>query len=293
VKPRIETASEIGFCYGVRKAILMLEKAAQKYGHVDSLGAVVHNEQVIKNLEKQGVNIIQTPEDKINPVVAISCHGVSPEIEYQLKNKGLEVIDTTCKDVHRAQIAAKELADSGYFVIIFGDAKHPEVKGLSGWAKNNGTAITDSHEFEIMETKPRKIGIIAQTTQVPEYFLNFVKNIIDIALTRDSDIRIKDTICPGIRRRQSKSLELAKNSDLVLVIGGKTSANTRHLFEICAQETVAYLISSADEIQKSWLKGKKHIGVTSGTSTPEEVVLEVVKRLEVLSNKADSQKRSI
>jgi 4-hydroxy-3-methylbut-2-enyl diphosphate reductase len=289
MKVKIEKVPEIGFCFGVRRAIDTLEKAAHDRGKVDSLGAVVHNEQVLKQLGYIGVRVIETPEDIQNSVVAISSHGVSPKIEAVLKAKNVEIIDTTCSFVRRAQLAAKELADAGFFVVIYGDEKHPEVKGILGWAHENGLATLDAGAYKSLMEKHRKVGILAQTTQIPENFIHFVKQLIDIILTRDTEIRIIDTICHGIRRRQAASLKLANKSDLMLVIGGKASANTRRLMDLCAGYTETHLIGKAEEIEKSWLDNKKHIGVTSGTSTPQQTIDEIVKRLEDLINRSSNR----
>jgi len=275
----IRKAEEIGFCFGVRRAITTLEQAVIKKGGLDSLGAVVHNEQVTQRLNEMGVNIVQSVNEIKSKTVSISSHGVSPQIEAELKTKSVEVIDTTCPFVKRAQIAAKRLSESGYYVVVYGEAQHPEVKGILGWTNGKGMATLDVKPFAESAVLGRRIGILSQTTQVPPNFTRFVKDLIEITLNKDAEIRVIDTICHDIRKRQVSSLELARKVDLLLVIGGHSSANTHRLWEICSKETETYLISKADEIKPDWLKNKKEIGITSGTSTSEETIEEVIRRI--------------
>lgn len=280
----IKKAKELGFCYGVSRAIDMLEKAARQYGSVETLGPVVHNEQVSKKLNKLGIRIINNIQDITNPVVAISSHGISFGLEADLRSKPVTVIDTTCPFVSRAQIAARRLVEAGFFVIIYGEAGHPEVQGILGYAHNKGLATLKGADVAKLNPLPRRLGILSQTTQIPEHFNSFVKNVIDLALQKDAEIRILDTICHDIRKRQSLSLELASEVDLMLVVGGKSSANTRRLLELCSSKIETYMIDNAEDIDPIWLKGKNSIGITSGTSTAGFSIKEVIKRLESLSS---------
>jgi 4-hydroxy-3-methylbut-2-en-1-yl diphosphate reductase len=283
MKAKVEKAREIGFCFGVRRAIATLEKAAREVGRIDSLGEVVHNEQVLQKLNQAGVRVIQKPNDVSEGTVAISAHGVTPEVEKALRDKDVKVIDTTCPFVRRAQIAARKLAEAGFFVLIYGDSEHQEVKGILGWAQGRGLATLDIETFLKLGKIPLKVGILSQTTQIPENFNRFVKGVIDVALTKDAEIRIIDTICHDIRNRQVVSSQLAKEVDLMLVIGGWSSANTRRLLELCSSVTEARQINRADEIDPAWLEGKKRIGITSGTSTPDQTIDEVTARLDSMT----------
>jgi len=274
----IEKAKRTGFCFGVRQAINLLEKVARERGGVETLGAVVHNQQVLQKLGEIGVKTVNNIDDIQGDTVVTSSHGVSPDLEERIRTRH-KVISTTCPNVQRAQSAAAELAESGFFVIVYGDAGHPEVKGILGRAKGKGLATTDEQAAAALEPLPRKIGILSQTTQVPGHFREFVKKIIDLALTKNSEIRVIDTICHDLRERQAAALELAKRADLMLVVGGRSSANTKRIAELCAQITETHLIETADDIKPAWLKGKRHIGVTSGASTAEETVEEVMKKL--------------
>jgi 4-hydroxy-3-methylbut-2-enyl diphosphate reductase len=277
--PEIEKASKTGFCFGVRQAIDTLEKIARERNGVETLGAVVHNQQVLQKLAEIGVKVVYNIDDIEGDIVVTSSHGISPDLEDQIRSRHNEVINTTCPNVRRAQKAAARLVDAGFFVIVFGDADHPEVKGILGWAKNRGLATTDESVVGALEPVPRRLGILSQTTQVPAHFREFVKKIIDLALRKNSEIHIIDTMCNDLPERQDAALELARRSDLMLVVGGHSSANTNRLAEICSRVTETHLIETATEIDPEWLRGKQHIGVTSGASTAEDTVNEVMRRL--------------
>ncbi|MFC2067007.1 4-hydroxy-3-methylbut-2-enyl diphosphate reductase [Chloroflexota bacterium] len=280
---RIEKADKTGFCFGVRRAVNILERIAHEHGGVETLGAVVHNEQVLQRLAMIGVRVAKSLEDIKDDIVATSSHGVSPELEEEIRARHIGVISTTCPFVQRAQVAARRLAESGFFVVVYGDVNHPEVKGILGWAKDRGIATVDEEFLSAFDRPPRRLGILSQTTQIPAHFAEFAKKIIDCALTKDSEIRIIDTICHDIRDRQAAALELANRVDLMLVIGGRSSANTNRLAELCATAATTYLIETAEEIQTSWLQGRNSIGVTAGASTDEQTVEEVLLKLKSMA----------
>ncbi|MBI3931456.1 MAG: 4-hydroxy-3-methylbut-2-enyl diphosphate reductase [Chloroflexi bacterium] len=277
---RVEKAAAIGFCFGVKRAIDTLRKVAHERGQVETLGAVVHNQQVMRRLADIGVRVGNSLDEIRGDIVAIGTHGISPQLEDELRTRYTEIINTTCPFVHRAQIAARRLVRSGFFVVIYGDANHPEVKGILGWANGQGVATLDKNLMATLEYLPRRVGILSQTTQIPARFTEFVKEIINSALVKDAELRIIDTICHDIRERQQAALELANRVDLMFVIGSHTSANTNHLAELCATVVPTHLVETAEEIQPSWLQGHHHIGVTGGASTAEETINEVVARLE-------------
>ncbi|MFC1946249.1 4-hydroxy-3-methylbut-2-enyl diphosphate reductase [Chloroflexota bacterium] len=283
MKFEIEKAEKTGFCFGVRRAVNTLEKLAGSRGGVETLGAVVHNEQVLERLAKLGVRVAPDIPAITGDVIVTSSHGVTPETEETLKNRNLEVVSTTCPFVLRAQGAARRLAEAGFHVIVYGDRDHPEVTGILGWARGKGLATTTVAEVNRLTPLPRRLGILSQTTQVPAYFLDFVKGIIDSGFVKDSEIRIVDTICHDIRERQESALALARRVDLMLVIGGPKSANTKRLGELCAAVTRTHLIETAAGISPRWLDGVERVGVTSGASTPESVVEEVIERLAELT----------
>ena len=281
---RIEKAAEIGFCSGVKRAIEILEKTARERGRVETLGAVVHNQQVLQRLAKIGITVANSIDDIQAETVAIGAHGVDPRLEDEIRARYTDIVNTTCPFVHRAQAAARRLARSGFLVIIYGDATHPEVRGILGWANGKGVATLDENFIATLEHLPRRLGILSQTTQIPAHFTQFVKKIIDSTLAKDAELRIIDTICHDIRERQQAALELANRVDLMLVIGSHTSANTNHLAELCATTTKTRLVETAEEIQPSWLQGHHHVGVTGGASKAEETINEVLARLEALSS---------
>jgi 4-hydroxy-3-methylbut-2-enyl diphosphate reductase len=279
----IEKAAGIGFCLGVRRAIDILERVAAERGGVETLGAVVHNQPVLRRLANIGVKVIDSVPDIQGDVVVTSSHGVSPQVMEEIRSRNIKVVDTTCTFVKRAQIAARRLTDSGFSTIVYGDADHPEVRGILGWAKGKGTAILDTAEIAQLKKLPRRLGILSQTTQIPACFADFVRGLVESPSFKDTELRIIDTICHDIRQRQANALKLAKESDLVIVVGGHTSANSRHLVELCSTLTETYLVETDDEIQTSWLEGKQLIGVTSGASTDEQTIDEVVTKLEAMA----------
>jgi 4-hydroxy-3-methylbut-2-enyl diphosphate reductase len=279
----IKKAADIGFCLGVRRAIDILEPVARKRGGVETLEAVVHNQQVLRRLAALGVRVVKSVDDITGDTVVISSHGVGPKVEEEIRARQINIIDTTCPFVKRAQVAARKLAESGFYTIVYGDNDHPEVRGILGWAGGKGMATLDAGDIARLDGLPRRLGVLSQTTQIPDRFAAFTKKLIDSALVKDSELRIIDTICHDIRRRQASALKLARESDLVLVIGGSTSANTRHLVELCSTVAKTYLVEAADEIKPTWLKGQRRIGVTAGASTDEQTINEVLKRLKALA----------
>jgi len=276
---KIEKTKEIGFCFGVKRAVAMLEKAAAERDSVETLGAVVHNQQVLQRLEALGVRVVRSVSEVRGRTVAIASHGASPLVEAELRERGLEVINTTCPFVHRVQIAARRLSQGGFFVVVYGDAAHTEVKGVLGWAEGKGLATRDAAAVAGLLPLPRRIGVLSQTTQVPVDFTIFARQLLDLAFIRDSELRIIDTICHGIRTRQAEALELAGRVDLMLVIGGRSSANTSRLAELCATITETRLVQSAEDIVPAWFKDRATVGITSGASTPEATIDEVTRRL--------------
>ena len=279
----IEKAASPGFCFGVKRAINLLEKTARERGGVETLGAVVHNAQVLQRLADSGIRTVKDIDDIKGDTVATSSHGVSPQLNRQIRERNIDVINTTCPFVNRAQVSARRLAESGFFVIVYGDVNHPEVKGILGWANGNGIATLDLDFLDTFKRIPRRLGILSQTTQIPAHFTEFVQDVIDRAFTRDFEIRIIDTICHDIRERQTAALGLASRVDLMLVVGGHSSSNTNLLTELCSTVTEAHLVETAEDIDQTWLAGKEHIGVTGGASTPEETVNKVIAKLESMA----------
>jgi len=279
----LNKASNIGFCMGVRRAIDIITDVADKKGGVETLGALVHNQQVLKKLAAHGVRIIADVSQIKGKTVVISAHGVGPEVMQEIASRGIAVIDTTCPFVKRAQTAARRLTEAGFYTVVFGDLNHPEVKGILGWADGRGIAMLDAGDLKKVAELPHGLGLLSQTTQIPAAFTRFVKEVIDLALVKDAEIRIIDTLCYDIRRRQSDTLSMAQVSDIVFVIGGRSSANTRHLFDLCSTVADTHQIETAAEINPAWLDGREKIGVTAGASTDDETIDEVMSRLRDLT----------
>ena len=276
----IKKAAGIGFCFGVRRAISILEKVARERGGIETLGAVVHNRQVVQRLSASGIRVAWSMDEIRGKIVATGAHGVSPEVEEALRRRNLEIVNTTCPFVRRAQMVAARLARSGLFVVVYGDAEHPEVRGILGWAGGRGLATLDEKAVVELTPLPRRLGIIAQTTQVPAHFAQFAQRLVELAFTRDSELRIIDTICHDIRKRQAAALDLARRVGVMLVIGDHTSANTNRLVELCSAVTRTYLVETAQEIEPSWLEGYTSVGVTGGASTDEQTINQVLSRLQ-------------
>ena len=278
---KVEKAEKIGFCFGVKRAIDVLETVARERGGIETLGAVVHNQQVLDRLARIGVKVARNLNEVTGNVLATSSHGISPQVEQTIKARGIEIISTTCPFVNRAQVAARRLAEADFFVVIYGEADHPEVKGIMGWTKDNGIATLNESFLRKLKQIPRRIGILSQTTQIPAKFMEFVRDVMDVSFARDSEMRVIDTICHDIRERQAAAIKLANKVDLMLVVGGHSSANTNRLAELCSKVVETHLVETAKEVEASWLRGKKHVGITAGASTAEQDVDEVFARLKV------------
>ena len=281
----IEKAREMGFCFGVRRAINILKKAARQYGGLETLGAAVHNQQVVAELAKAGVQVAESLDDLRGNIIAIASHGVGEQVMADIEARGLQLVDTTCPIVRSAQMAARGLAEAGFSIIVFGNADHPEVKGVLGWTGGKGLATLDTQAVTRLSRLPHRLGILSQTTQSPARFAEFVAMLVGSTLDRLSELRVVNTICGATRKRQAAALELAGRVDLMVVVGGRTSANTIRLTEMCAATGVGtYQVESAAEVKEAWLKGRRRVGVTAGASTPTQAIDEVVLRLDNIAS---------
>jgi 4-hydroxy-3-methylbut-2-enyl diphosphate reductase len=274
----IERASEMGFCFGVRRAIDLVEKAARERGPLPTLGALVHNRQVVEGLEECGVSVAASLDEVGGSIVAIASHGVGPDVIEQAKHRGYGIVDATCPFVRKAQVVAQRLGKAGFWVLVYGDAAHPEVRGVLGWAGKESSA---SLEVPALASLPGRLGILCQTTQSQERFGAFVSRIAHRKLAECSELRIFNTVCDATRRHQASALELAERVDLMFVVGGQDSANTLRLARMCSDTGVhTYHIETAADIAPGWLRGHERVGVTAGASTPDEVIDEVVAALD-------------
>jgi len=279
---KIEKAEKLGLCFGVRRAIKLLKEAANKYGEIETLGPVAHNRLLVEALANLGVKPINRLDQAQGRILAITTHGTSPAILSEIKARHIRIIDTTCPIVRKAQNAAKELAETGFNVIIFGDAKHSEVKGLLGWTGDKGIAALNMRQIDSPGKSLSRLGIISQTTQTKSAFIEFVGQLIGMLGPKTEEIRLVNTLCKVTQGQQEAVIKLAGKSQLMIVIGGSNSANARHLVEICSPLVETHLIETADEVKTSWLAGKRRIGITAGASTPDEAVEELIGKLKSL-----------
>jgi len=279
---KIEKAKKLGLCFGVRRAIKLLKEAASKYGEIETLGPVAHNRLLVQALADLGAKPIGHLDQAQGRILAITTHGTSPAVLSEIKARRIRIIDTTCPIVRKAQNAARELADAGFDVIIFGDAEHSEVKGLLGWAGDKGIAALDIRQIRRTAKSSSRLGIISQTTQTQSALIRFVRQLMGAVGPKIEEVRFINTLCKVTQGQQEAALELAGKSQLMIVIGGSNSANARHLVEICSPLVETHSVETADEVKSSWLAGKQHIGITAGASTPDEAVEELIDKLRSL-----------
>ena len=277
----IKLATSLGFCFGVRRAIDMVVGAATERERISSLGSIVHNPVVASKLKSQGVEIIDVLDASSAPAVAITAHGAGPETYRRIGDAGRELIDTTCPIVAKAQRAAWRLVNSGFKVIIYGDANHPEVRGVMAWTRGKGVVLASAEEA--VEISGRKVALMCQTTKSQESYAKFISGFLDRHIDRMNEVRIINTTCPETEDRYEAARELAREVDLMIVIGGRNSANTGKLAATCsAAGAETRQIEHEDELDAAWLRGKRAVGVTAGASTPDESIGGVVRRLREL-----------
>jgi 4-hydroxy-3-methylbut-2-enyl diphosphate reductase len=279
---RIEKAEKLGLCFGVRQAIKLLKEAANKYGEIETLGPVAHNHLLVEALANIGVKPINRLDQAQGKILAITTHGTSPAMLSEIKARHLHIIDTTCPIVRKAQNTAKELAEAGFDVVIFGDTEHSEVKGLLGWMGDKGIAALNIKQIDRSGKLPSRLGIISQTTQTQSAFIEFTRQLVGMVGSGIEEIRLVNTLCKVTQGHQEAATRLARRSQLMIVIGGSNSANTKHLVEICSPLVETHLVETAEEVDDSWLVGKHHIGITAGASTPDEAVEDLIATLRSL-----------
>ncbi len=272
-------ARENGFCFGVKKAVELTEAATESGRPVFNLGQVVHNPKISERLAARGVTVIQDPAEAESGIVVIRAHGVPPAVRASIEEHGLECIDATCSLVLRAQRFTKQLADEGYRVIILGTPAHPEVVGLVGFAGSDHVIVETKDEWDKLP-KMKKPGVVSQSTQPPWAFKELVGHVAEIS----QELKVFNTVCPVTIKRQNAATELAGETDVIVVVGGKNSANTRELVNLARmQGKTAYHVEGAEELEPAWLAGKDRVGLIGGCSTPMETLLEVKERAEALA----------
>lgn len=279
---QIIKASDMGFCFGVRRAVEMMEESVRERGPMVSLGSVVHNPQIVGKLRDEGLDVINDPREASGRAVAITAHGVSRQVIQDLEGSGVEIIDTTCPIVTRSQQWAHRLSEEGFAVVMFGDPQHKEVRGVLGWAHGHVQVWSSEDDVTLLpEGFPSRVGILSQTTETEARFASFVQKVFETNMDRISELRVLNTLCHATTAQQAATMHLANEVSLMIVVGGRESANTRHLAVVsreCGVET--YHIETADEIDPTWVQGHEKVGVTAGASTPDFVIDEVVARLE-------------
>ena len=276
---KIILAKRAGFCFGVKRATQMAFEAAGKDNKTYTLGPIIHSPQVVSKLEDMGVKVLKNLESMDKGTIIIRSHGVASDEIAEAVQKNLEIVDATCPFVKKAQEHVKSLSESGYGVVVVGDADHPEVQGIVSYGGDKVFVVGSGDEV-IKLPKMNKIGVVAQTTQSFEN----LKNVVSECLLRGGEIRVFNTICDATAVRQEEAKELACQVDCMLVVGGFNSANTRRLAEVCAEiQPRTHHIETADEIDRIWFTGVETVGVTAGASTPKWIIDEVVARIEELN----------
>lgn len=267
-------AKTAGFCFGVKRAVDMAFEASDMTSRkVRTLGPIIHNPQVVNKLGSAGIKAIESITEDAD-VMIVRTHGIPVETKAALEEKKVEVIDATCPIVKKAQKYAKILADEGYQVLILGDSKHPEVKSILSYAGRNATVVKDHEDLPALKSR---IGIIVQTTQP----LRALRVLCDKVIPMAKELKVYNTICHSTASRLKETEEIAKSVDVMLVVGGKNSANTRHLASLCNQlNKRTYHIEEDSELDKEWFGGVSKVGVTAGASTPEWIINNVVISLE-------------
>lgn len=277
---KIIFAKEISFCFGVKRALKIVEDNLSRLKKpIKTYGSLAHNEELTRYLKKIGIKMIVNDFEKIKKgTIIITAHGISPIIKNKLKKRpGLNLLDTTCPIVARAQKIAELLQKEGREVLIFGNPNHQEVLGIKGAAKEK--VIIFSSKEELLKVKPsknKKYGLIVQTTQNFEKF----KEIEEIAKIKFPEITIFNTICQTSIKRQAEIRKLAKKVDVVLIIGSPTSANTKRIYQISSKlNPQTFFVKTTKDLKKVWFKNKKSVGIGTGASTPDWVIKAVVKKL--------------
>ena len=278
----VKLARKLGFCFGVEDAIELAERTLHENppGNVVALGPVIHNPQVVEKLERAGLyQSARLDSLERGTTVVIRSHGARPEVFEEARKRGLNIVDATCVLVKRAQAVVRQLHEEGYQVVMIGDRNHPEVQGVIGYAPN---VIVVDREQDLAAALPKRgrLGIVAQTTHAPEHIGRIVGAIVAMQFR---EIKVVNTLCLEVIRRQDAAVALAKEVDVMFVLGGFHSANTRELAHLCERQgTPTYHLESWEQFRPEMVAGRKVAGVTAGASTPDWIVGEFVRNLEAI-----------
>ena len=277
---KILLAKDAGYCFGVRDAVDLAYETAEKYGDVYMLGHIVHNENVVHALDEAGAKVVDTldevPDDK--PIL-FRAHGTSVDTWVDAKAKDMNIVDATCPLVLEIHEEVKKLESEGRKIIIVGDHGHDEVVGIASQVKDPIIVGTPKEAQALRKTK--RAGVVSQSTQTIEN----VQEIINIIMTKVFDLRFVNTICFPTKRNQIQIKELAKQCDVMIVIGSFTSANSKRLTALAkARNKNSYQVTCADEIQTDWLAGAEVVGLSAGASTPDNIIDEVLTKIKEIGN---------
>ena len=281
----VRVAKSAGFCFGVKRAVDMVYAQLEtndetKDGIKDPIytyGPIIHNEEVVKDLEAKGVTVIHDIseiEESEKGTIVIRSHGVGEKIYQTLENAGYHIVDATCPFVKKIHRHVREYGDAGYHVVINGNASHPEVEGIRGWGNEEEITVIGTREaaenFRVSAGK--KVCIVSQTT----FNYNKFQELVEIINKKGYDIIVLNTICNATEERQTQSRALAKEVEAMIVVGGKSSSNTQKLFEICKNECAnTYYIQTIDDLDPAVLRTIDNVGITAGASTPNKIIEEV------------------
>ena len=283
---KIILAKSSGYCFGVRDAVNAAYDVSKEHGEVYMLGDIVHNENVVQDLEKEGVKVVESlediPEDK--PVL-FRAHGTSKEVWEEAEDKKMNIIDATCPLVHDIHREVKELHAEGRKIIIIGDHGHDEVVGIASQV-DNAIIISSIEEAEKLR-KTKKAGIVSQSTQAIEN----VQDIINILMTKVVDLRFINTICFPTKRNHQQIKELSIITDMVIIIGSFTSANSKRLTELSLERNKnTYQVTNATEIDSSWFKNNiNSVGISAGASTPDWIISSVIEKVKELTGTKEKE----
>jgi (E)-4-hydroxy-3-methyl-but-2-enyl pyrophosphate reductase len=270
-------ADNAGFCFGVKRAIKMANDTMDAVGvRVKSLGQLIHNPQVVNSFRDRGLEVVADLDHvDAEDTVIIRSHGVGPELKSEAQGRGLKVVDTTCPFVTKAQQYAARLITDGYKVVMIGDKDHPEVIGVVAHTQNQAIVLDSVAEAEKLKFIPR-MGVVFQTT----HSIGHVQQVVGALLKRGKEVRVFNTLCGATTSMQKTAIELSSEVEAMVIVGGRHSANTAQLAEVCKRVNPRVLqIESADEIHEDWFQGLTRVGVSAGASTPDEVIAEVVDRI--------------
>ncbi len=280
--PKVIVAQNAGFCYGVKRAITLAERSSKEHSQVYSLGPLIHNPQEVNRLSSMGIKPTNDLNIDKSSSVIIRSHGIAPNVERFLKENFKSVVDATCPYVKAVHEAVVSLAKEGYFVVIVGEKEHPEIKGTVGYLESvKGNYIVIDSIKEIDDIDVSKIGVVAQTTQNEAFFESVVLKL----LRKAKDLKVINTICNATNERQSDIYELAMVVDVMIIIGGKNSGNTKRLYEISKSlNPKSYHIETKNEIDISWFENAEKVGISAGASTPDWIIQEVKAFIETHEN---------